>query len=132
MRWVFYAATASLVSAPSPSLAASNFDLNCVGVRETIDTQDGQPPLAELDVKKHLRVDLITNMWCEDACDLRLPLYAVTQDLLWLSEDGSNEITSVNRITGKFSRIVVGKTTGLHEDMQCTVAVFSGFPAAKF
>lgn len=121
MRWVILAI--GLVAAV-PASAADQFDLVCTS-KKTV---------------TRYRVDLAKMEWCHEDCRGVVKIAEVTSSVLTLLDnqpkfenDGSHSII-INRQTGDWLNSISEPRSSYFSSVKgtCTVAPFSGFPAAKF
>ncbi|WP_156447431.1 hypothetical protein [Blastomonas sp. CCH1-A6] len=121
---------------PTTATAPEKFDLKCTGERQFH---------LESPVEPHsygFRIDLKSQKWCWEHCDIIFDIAQVHPDRLILAEKHevlgrvtSHLVNVIDRTNGnhRFRSSVTGSTGNVHTiNGTCEPAPFSGFPATKF
>jgi hypothetical protein len=125
----------------SPSLAADQFDLLCVGQLKQGTSSKASPH------RQTYRIDLTGNRWCVAPCTQTSTIYSATASMLTLMEgtdsskssDGSALTHEIDRTTGalfdfRYSPPLFASSLPSWWEFRatCEPQPFSGMPAPKF
>lgn len=113
----------------------AQFDLLCTGAKQ-VGLSTPEP------VERRIRVDLSAMRWCQFDCARAFPIAEASTDTLVLDRAGDNDrtavtrrLTTVNRVTGEWRVTTLESGFGAVDTYvrgTCTLAEFTGLPAAKF
>ena len=136
LRQSIMASDASPVSVATAA-GLGQFDLECKTKKSSL-ARHGNKFSAEVLATRLLRIDLVSNRWCEGKCEFGTPLIAVTVNDLTFADDPtdpdgfSNSKSSINRNTGRYFTITHEDGRTDLETGECIMKPYTTVPSPRF